>query len=110
MIELPLDQVASQRFTIQLGSTKFSFTINWNDRAEYFTLKMVEEGTDETILEGVPVILGCDLLEPFNYGIGSLLVVDTSGRGEEAAIVDLGVRTQIYWFSPEEVNAIDTTV
>lgn len=104
MIELPIEPAASQRFTSQLGTEKYTFTIDWNYRADCFMLTMVKDIGSEPLMRGVPVVLGADLLDPYNYLIGSLLLVDTTNLGKEATIADFGVRTKLYWFSQEELD------
>lgn len=49
------------------------------------------------------LVLGQDLFEPYNFGIGALVVIDTSNRGREATANDLGDRVKVYWFSTDEL-------
>ncbi len=106
MIELPVEAVASQRFTVQLAVDKYVFYIRWNDRAECFTLDLSEEVTGTILIEGAALVLGTDILEPYNFHIGSLLMIDGNGTGKDADLTTLGTRVKLYWFSEDEVNGI----
>jgi len=111
MFQIPVGTDAAQQFTTQLGELKFVFDIQWNDRSNQFSLTLYNEDTSQIYFEGIPIVLGTDLLEPYNYGIGSLLAIDSSNTGSEAALSDFGVRVQLWWFSEEEkANAIIASV
>ena len=53
----------------------------------------------------LPLVIGQDLLEPYNFGIGRIFCFDTSNQGIDAGPDDLGERVKVYWFSPDEVTA-----
>ena len=111
MFEIPVTADAAQSFTTQLGDAKYVFDLQWNDRTSQFSLTLSNEDTQQVYFEGIPLVLGTDHLEPYNYGIGSLLVVDTSNTGREATLSDFGDRVKIYWFSEDEkANAIRASV
>jgi hypothetical protein len=63
---------------------------------------MAVAASKEQLLTSVPLVLGVDLLWPYNLGIGRLIAADTSGRGRDAAADDLGSRVRVFWYSPEE--------
>lgn len=105
ILELPISSDPAQSFVTQLGDTKFRFEIKFNDRSSVWTMDLIDEVTKEPLLYSIPLVLGLDLLEPYNLGIGHLLVVDESNRGRDAGPGDLGSRVKAYWFSPDEVPA-----
>ena len=53
----------------------------------------------------LPLVIGQDLQEPYNFGIGRIFCFDTSNQGIDAGPDDLGERVKVYWFSPDEVTA-----
>lgn len=111
MFEIPVSADAAQVFTTQLGDFRYVFDIQWNDRSQQFSLTLSNEDTQQVYFEGLPIVLGTDLLEPYNYAIGSLLVIDTSNTGREATLDDFGDRVKIYWFTEDEkANAISASV
>lgn len=104
ILELPLSSDAAQIFTTQLGEAKYSFDVRYNDRSGVWTLDLYDAST-VLIAASLPMVIGQDLLEPYNLGIGSLLCVDTTGQGLDAGPDDLGDRVKVYWFSHDEVTA-----
>ncbi len=106
IIELPLSSDPAQTMVTQLGDVKYQIEVKYNDRSGVWTIDLGLATTGEVIAQSLPLVLGQDLLEPYNFDMGSLLVVDTSGRHKEAGPDDLGDRVKVYWFSPDEVAAL----
>ena len=102
IIELPLSPDPSQRFTVQLGRVKYDFYVKFNSRSGVWTFDLSVASTKAVLLQSVPIVLGADLLEPYNLDIGRLIAADTSNRGRDAAADDLGTRVKLFWFSVEE--------
>lgn len=105
ILELPFSNDPAQVFTTQLGEAKYAVEAKYNDRSGVWTLDLYDTSTQALIVASLPMVIGQDLLEPYNFGIGSILCVDTSGQGTDAGPDDLGVRVRVYWFSPDEVTA-----
>jgi len=106
MIEMPIEAIPAQSFTVQLTVNKYKLDIQWNDRGEYFTMSIFEDITGVAIAHGLPLILGQDVLSPYNYGLGAFIMVDTSNRGQEASVESFGARSKLCWFSEDEKDAI----
>jgi hypothetical protein len=103
ILELPFSNDPAQTFVTQLGDKKYGFDVKFNDRSGVWTLDLSDDATKVPLLQSVPLVLGCDLLEAYNLGIGRILVLDTTNRGKDAAPADLGDRVKVYWFSTDEV-------
>lgn len=103
ILELPFSADAGQIFTTQLADRKFVFDVKFNDRSAVWTLDLLDAVTQAVIISSLPLVLGQDLLEPYNLGIGSILCVDSTGQGVDAGPDDLGDRVKVYWLSPDEV-------
>jgi hypothetical protein len=103
IIKLPLSSDPAQSFITQLGSTKYQFDVRWNDRAAVWCADIVDAATQQAILQGLPLVLGCELLQPYNLAMGRLLVVDETGTAKDASYDDLGTRVNVYWISADEV-------
>lgn len=111
IVELPVTNFPAQSFVTQLGLAKLRVDLQWNDRTQQFSMTLVNDETEQIYVQGVPLVLGTEFLEPYNYDIGAMLLVDTSKQGKEATLEDFGVRTKLYWFDEEEVaNAINSPV
>ena len=79
-------------------------------------LKAALESTGEPLISGVPILIGCDLLEPYALGIGSMLAIDQQAAAsngpdgflpdsEDAGADDLGKRVIVVFIAPGEVLA-----
>ena len=102
IIELPLSPDPSQRFTVQLGRVKYDFYVKFNSRSGVWTFDLAVASTKAAMLQSIPIVLGADLLAPYNLAIGRLIAADTSSRSRDAKDDDLGTRVKLTWFSPEE--------
>lgn len=105
IVELPLTSDPSQSFTVQLGDVKYYVAARYNDRNGVWTLDLSDDATRQPIITGMAIVLGVDLLDAYNLGIGRLIAVDGSSMSEDATASDLGVRVALYWLSPDEVLA-----
>ena len=103
IVELPFSSDAAQTMVTQLGDVKYQIEVKYNDRSGVWTMDLSDFLTQDPIVLSVPLVLGQDLSESYNFGIGRFLVVDTSGRGIDAGPDDLGGRVRVYWFSEDEV-------
>jgi hypothetical protein len=99
--ELPFIS-APQSVTVQLGSAKYRFKTQFNSRSGVWTFDLYD-AADRMMIASVALVLGQDLLEPYNFGIGRIVCIDTSKQGVEAGPNDLGVRVKVYWVSEDEV-------
>jgi hypothetical protein len=104
ILELPFSNHPAHTFVTQLGDQKYGFDVKFNDRSGVWTLDLSDDTTKEVLLQSVPLVLGCNLLGPYNFGMGAMLVVDTSNQGKDATADDLGERVKVYWFSEDELN------
>ena len=111
MFQVPVTNDAAQSFVTQLGETKLQFGVQWNDRSNQFSLTLVNDDTQQTYFQGVPLLLGTDLLEPYNYGLGALIMVDSTNQGKEATLETLGSSVLLYWFDEQEkLDAVNSAI
>lgn len=103
ILELPLTADPAQTFTCQLGDIKYFIQVRFNSRSGVWTLDLLDDATRVLLLAGAPIVLGVDILEACNFGIGSLIAVDLSSTGLDATVEDLGTRVALFWVSPDEV-------
>lgn len=104
ILELPITSDAAQTFVTQLGDVKYQFDVIYNDRSGVWTMTIAEFVSQAIVISGLPLVLGRSLLEPYNFGIGELIVSDTSESSQDAGPDDMGTRVKVYWLSPDEVN------
>jgi hypothetical protein len=105
MILIPLrNDLDAYEFTIDLDGRTFNFEVQWNSRAEQWTLIIRDDGQTE-LLGAIPLIVNSDLIGRFRdekLPLGVLTLFDTSGANRDPAKADLGVRCVLLY---EEVAA-----
>jgi hypothetical protein len=106
MLEIPFTSDASQLFETDIAGRRLAFTAMFNDRSGVWTLGIADAVTNELIVDSLPIVLGQDLLEPYNLEIGTLIAIDHSNTVNDAGPDDLGTRLKVWWFSAEEVAEV----
>lgn len=101
---LPLTSDVSQQFTCQLGENKLQFDVRFNDRQGVWLMAVTDVVTDTKLVDGVAILLGTELLHPFNLSLGYLVAIDEDGTNKDAGADDLGSRVNVYWVSADEVS------
>jgi hypothetical protein len=105
---LPLTSTKEQ-FTVQLGVWSLTLLVYFNDRSQLWMFDLTDARANVTLLCGAPFVLGQDLLEPYIFGIGSLVAIDTTQQHDEAGPDDLGDRVIVAYYTPEEIAAINAS-
>jgi hypothetical protein len=105
-IELvPVGPEAFQNLTVALGGVRVVMDIAYNERTGLYSLSMFDEVTQSALVEGAPIVLGEDMLAPYNFGLGRLIPVDQATTMIDAGFGDLGGRVVLVWASDDEVFA-----
>ncbi|MCH7305631.1 hypothetical protein MMP74_14805 [Acinetobacter sp. NIPH 1869] len=81
-LQLPLINVPSQEFIIQLGEKKFQFKLDLNTRTDLWSLSISTE-SGEPLLQGIALVLGVDFLSNKRFINGLLYLVDYAGLNED---------------------------
>lgn len=102
IIELPITSDPAQTFTAQLGRVKYIFDLKFNSRSGVWTFDLFDASSKTAMLVSIPIVLGVDMLWPYNLGMGRLIAADTSNRSRDAGPDDLGTRVKVFWYSIEE--------
>ncbi len=68
-----------QRLETYLNDTAVAIELFWNETTARWSMTLEIEGV--TVLTGKGLVTGVDLLAPYQFGIGSLYVVDWEGLG-----------------------------
>jgi hypothetical protein len=75
-VKIPFTSDAWQTFSCTLNGVEYGFAANYNDRSGVWSFTMSLKSSEQVLVAGVPILLGCDLLAPFGLGIGSMFAVD----------------------------------
>ncbi len=101
-------------FSTVLNGVEYTFAQRFNEMNQRWYFDLGLEKTGETLVAGIPILIGCDLLEPYALGIGSMLAIDqqaaaANGQGGflpesvDAGPDDLGERVIVVYIAPGEV-------
>lgn len=92
-------------FGTTLNEEVFLLRFRWSFREECWYLDLSDEN-DEPLASGVKVVLGTRLGELYasaDMPRGYLVLVDNSGSEEDPTLDDIGVRLQLYFYTPDEI-------
>lgn len=103
ILDLQITNEPCQRFEITLGETDYFVEIKFNDRSNVWTIDLTESITNKILFAGTPLLLAEDLLSPFNYGIGKLMLVNNSAELKDATSENLGSTLSLYYLTEDEI-------
>lgn len=104
ILEIPFTP-ERQIFNIRLGQRGVRLAIMFNERDGTWLLDVIDNATAVDLLRGVPIVLGQDIWDSYNLGLGILIALDLSNSGIDAGPNDLGDRVRVYWLTPDELEA-----
>ena len=100
---LPLTNSPSQTFEVDFESAIYTCRVAWNSRAEWWFIDILD--ADEVVLiNGVPLLLGSNIIEQYNLGIGGLSVINTEGTEEDATSENLGTTVLLIHLTEAELE------
>ena len=114
MITIPFTSDAWRSFSTVLNGVEYTFDQRFNELNQRWYFDLGLAATGEILVAGVPILIGCDLLEPYALGLGSMLAVDLRAAAEngpggflpasvDAGAEDLGTRVVVVYLAPGEV-------
>jgi hypothetical protein len=116
MVIVPFTSDTWRSFSTVLNGVEYTFAQRFNElnKVWYFDLGLASTG--ETLAAGISILIGCDLLEPYALGIGSMIAVDLQAAASagpagflpdavDAGPDDLGARVVVVYVAPGEVVA-----
>lgn len=99
--EIPLSP-APQRFSIQLNGVTYFLSLTYRDAVMGGWILGISDVDEVAIVNGIPLVTGRDLLEPFGYlGIGGALWASTDADPYAVPTFDnLGEASHLYFVVP----------
>lgn len=94
--EIPLS-AQPQTFNITLVGVTYGFTVTWNVVNASWMID-ISDASGSPILSGIPMVMGADLLEQFDYlSLGFALVAQTDNAPDVVpTFADLGTTGHLY--------------
>lgn len=105
MIDIPILNSRAQELVITLGGVSYRLQFQYNERAEIWTMNILQEVGKVVLIQGLPLVLGQNLLEPYNFNMGSMVVYDNSDKGKEARFNGFATENSLLWLSDAELVA-----
>ena len=98
--EIPLIP-QSQAFNIALAGVTYKLVVLWSAQNSVWLLNIADKNGLE-ILSGIPLVTGCDLLDPYGYlNFGGTLIASTDGDQDLVpAYSNLGSTAHLYFTTP----------
>lgn len=88
---------AHQTFTANLGGKELTFRLDFMTYVENPAWNLDISMKGETLVCGLLLKCGVDLLKPYHLGIGKLVMV-----GDEPTLQNLGVQNSLVWIAEDE--------
>lgn len=88
-----------QEFSISLENRDVTIFQRWNEFSNSWQIDISDTQTGASLISGLPLVTGCDLLEPFpELGFIGSLVVATDGDNYAIPTLDnLGINSNVYY-------------
>lgn len=101
---LPLTNIP-QEFNINLNGRELIVICKWNDMPDGgWVVDLLDFITNESIIAGIPLVSGADLLDQYEYlELGGGLVVFTDGdQNAVPTLENLGIESNVYYITEGE--------
>ncbi len=102
MTEIPLlTGEPAQSLRVELEGELYNFRVTYNERLAVWGLDISDVDAVE-LASGVLLVVGADLLNPYNLGIGGLFVAEVGTTGGDADADNLGDVYQLIHLTEQE--------
>jgi hypothetical protein len=105
MIEIPILDSRAQELVVQFGNTKYRLRLKYNERSSIWTMDIINETTKVALIHGLALVLGQSLLDPYNFNIGNMLVVDNVAKNVDADYQGFNNNCSLVWVTDTELAA-----
>ena len=97
LFEIPLSS-GSQQFSIKLGENPLQVRLVWREAEGGGWFMDLSDDAGESVIAGVPLRCGHDLLEEHAHlGLGKMTVTLDGETDRDPAYADRGTRVQLHW-------------
>ncbi len=97
---IPLTNNPSAVFDIVIEGLTYTIITKYNTRAKSWSIDLYESGV--LLSTGIGLLLGVNIIQQYNYNIGTLFMVDIDRLSLDATGDDLGTRVILVQASVEE--------
>lgn len=99
LYKIPLTPIV-QTFDIYLGGVHYDVELRWNAEIPAWTIDIADVNTGAQLVNGIPLVTGCNLLEAYDYlGFTGPLVVAVDGSYDIPNYFNLGDAGNVYFLT-----------
>lgn len=106
MISIPVRKDLTHfALQVSLDGVTYTLRVRWNARASAWFMDILTEDADDVIAAGLRIVVGypLNLYRADRKPPGLLFAQDTSGRGVDPGLGELGERVQLFYLSTAEM-------
>jgi hypothetical protein len=106
VFKIPLTPVP-QSFSIVLGGIHYIINLHWNaaEQMQFWTIDISDANTREAIINGIPLVTGCNLLDQFEYlGFQGGLMAYVNGTDERPGYDELGGAGNLFFVTEDDAD------
>lgn len=97
--EIPLS-AEGQSFRIALSGVEYQLRVQWRNAIDAGWTLDISDANGGALINGVPLVTGCNLLEQYQYLIPGVLWVQTTAEPDAVPAFDnLGIGSHLYWWT-----------
>lgn len=100
---IPFTGLPAESLTLELGDRRLVFEALYSELSGVWSLSISEGGS--ALVAGLAVVIGVDLLAPYNLGIGRLYAVAIESPEVDAGEGELGIRVLLVHLTEGEASA-----
>jgi len=104
--QIPLTSDGEQLFIVTLSDRQLAFRVRYNTRQGLWYLDLSDADTGESLVYGVAMAVGINILEQYHLGLGGLWVLNEVNPTEEAGPTNLGTDIQMYHLTEDEIDSV----
>lgn len=106
---VPFTGQPKESLIITLGGRKLRMRATYRDLDGVWSLDVLDasEATEVPLIQGVSIVMGVDILEPYGLGIGGLFAVPNERPRDEAGRGELGGRVRLVHYNVDELAALE---
>lgn len=91
-----------QVFATQWGGVPVQIAAHWNERGNLWTFDLAREDTGEVLLQGCPLVVNTNVLAPFGFSLGRLVLINTIDGISNPTLDNLGTDVVAIWGAESE--------
>ena len=102
MIEIPLTSDPEQLFSIVLNDDTYDVRVTLNSRTGIWSISF--SIGDVTLVDGVALLGGIDILDQYNFPIGNIFIVNLDKPDMDPEQDNLGIVARLFMLTDSEVS------